>query len=195
MGLIRKLMLEARNRLEGREEKDEAIYERFFTELSDEVKTVFIYAGFGSEVSTTKIRETLLSRGITVCCPKVVDKDIYFFPIGKISDLEPGYFNIPEPVIGEDGRDIQEVIAEKAMEPSDTPDCLMVIPGSVFDEHGGRYGYGAGMYDRYLISHPCRKLALAYEIQVRPKPLSLKPTDVRVDALLTEERFLEFGKA
>ena len=194
MGLIRKLVLEARNRLPEREERDRKICESFFSELPEEIGTVFIYAGFGTEVSTTGIREELLRRGITVCCPKVVDRDIHFFRIRDNSDLQPGYFSIPEPVIENGDRDFEEIIAEEAVEPWEGPDCLMVMPGAVFDEEGGRYGYGAGMYDRYLMNHPCRKLALAYEVQVRDKPLYLKPTDIRIDALLTEERYLEFNK-
>ena len=194
MGLTRKLMIEMRNRVEGREEKNHRIFEFFMELLPEETEKVFIYVGAGSEVSTAAIRGELLARGIKLFCPKVVDGNVYFFPVLSPSDLKSGYHKIPEPDVEEEGRDIQEIIEEKSVTPTDTPDCLMVMPGVVFDEQGGRLGYGAGMYDRYLQKHPCRKVALAFEVQVRKKPLPLKPTDVPVDILVTEDRILRFDE-
>lgn len=194
MGLLRKLMIELRNRLEEKDERNRKINESFFEFLPEEVTKVFIYAGFGSEVPTNEIREELLRRGISVCCPKVIDGNIQFFQIREMSDFAPGYHNIPEPRIEEEGKDLETVISEKAVFPTDSSDCLMVMPGVAFDREGGRFGYGAGMYDRYLMAHPCRTLALAYEIQVREKPLELKETDVRMNALITEKEVRIFDR-
>ena len=194
MGLIRKLMIEARNRLDNKEERWEAINKSFFEYLPDTVKQVFIFGSYNSEVSTDALITELLRRNITVACPKVVARDIHFFTISALSDMKPGYHQIPEPDVQEEGRDIEEIFAEKEVFPADDASCLMVVPGVVFDEEGGRMGYGAGMYDRYLSVHPCRKLGLAYEIQVRDK-LSLKDTDVRIDALITEKKIRQWDHA
>lgn len=187
MGLIRKLMIETRNRLDRKEERSAEIAKLFFSHLPEDVKKVFIFAGVDSEVQTLGIIEELIKKGIRVYCPKVCVRDIHFFEVSSLSDLQPGYHRIPEPAVEEEDRDLEKIAAEKAVDPTDTPDCLMVMPGVVFDETGGRMGYGAGMYDRYLAKHPCRKIGLAYEIQVRESPLYLKPTDIRVDALITEK--------
>lgn len=186
MGMIRKLMLEARDRLDRKEERNSLIMRRFFCFLPKETERVFIFAGTGSEVSTLPIIERLLEEGISVFCPKVIGRNIEFFRIGSVSDLVPGVHNIPEPDIAEEGRPIEDIIREKAVYPDDSPACLMVMPGVVFDEDGGRMGYGAGMYDRYLEHRPCYKVALAFEVQVCEKPLVLRTTDVPIDALITE---------
>ena len=43
---------------------------------------------------------------------------------------------------------------------------LMAVPGVVFDENGGRIGYGKGYYDRILSEARCRVVALAFDFQV-----------------------------
>ena len=193
MGMIRKLILEARDRLDRKEERNNLIFRRFFNVLPKETERVFIFVGTGSEASTLPIIEKLLDMGISVFCPKVIGRDIEFFEIKALSDLAPGRYNIPEPDVEEPGRLIEEIVEEKAAYPDDSISCLMVMPGVVFDETGGRMGYGAGMYDRYLENRPCFKIALAYEVQVREKPLVLMPTDVKIDALITERCLRRFS--
>ena len=63
-----------------------------------------------------------------------------FYKLTDFSQLESGYFGIPEPK--EDG---ETVSWETAM---------MVMPGVAFDVNCNRVGYGGGFYDRFLEKHP-----------------------------------------
>ena len=47
----------------------------------------------------------------------------------------------------------------------------MFVPGSAFDEEGGRCGYGGGFYDTYLpLTRPgTPRVALAFEAQLVPR--------------------------
>jgi 5-formyltetrahydrofolate cyclo-ligase len=56
-----------------------------------------------------------------------------------------------------------------------------------FDRTGGRIGYGAGYYDRFLEKYPdLRKIGLAFSCQEIEK-LPLDNTDVLMDTIITEE--------
>ena len=67
---------------------------------------------------------------------------------------------------------------------------LMAVPGVVFDENGGRIGYGKGYYDRILSEARCRVVALAFDFQVLTEVPS-EEHDMTVDALVTETRIIK----
>ena len=74
-----------------------------------------------------------------------------FYKLTDFSQLEPGYFGIPEPVCGE------TVKWEEA---------LMIMPGVAFDRKNHRVGYGGGFYDRYLEKHPqVKRVAIAFDYE------------------------------
>ncbi len=175
---IRKEMIEKRKMLEDRSDKDHRICARFFDELSDRVKRVFIYYSYGAEADTRAIVARLISEGREVYLPAVTGKTtMVFFRISDTDSLKPGAYGVPEPEPG---------LASAAPEYSESD--IMVVPGTVFDEYGGRFGYGGGFYDRYLCAHPVKTVALSYECQVIRDPLPLKEHDVRMERLITEEK-------
>lgn len=69
-----------------------------------------------------------------------------------------------------------------------TPDTL-IVPLVGFDAACNRLGYGGGFYDRTLARlaglGPLRAIGLAYSAQELP-PLPVEPTDVALDAIVTE---------
>ena len=190
MSILRKIMIETRNRMENREEKNLLIEEKLLSVLSPGLKHCFIFAASGSEVETRGIMEKLLERGVHVYCPKVCGRSyMEFFEIHSLDDLQEGSerpYKIQEPAIPANMR-IEEAISALAAYPEDNEENVMIVPGVVFDEEGGRVGYGSGYYDRYLSQHPCYKIAVGFECQVTDH-LTLKENDVRMDALVTEEK-------
>ena len=64
---------------------------------------------------------------------------------------------------------------------------IVIVPGVVFDLHGGRYGYGGGYYDRFLLTVKpgTKKIAIAFDMQVIKK-IPFTHSDVRIDSLITE---------
>lgn len=68
---------------------------------------------------------------------------------------------------------------------------MILVPGSVFDEWGSRYGYGAGFYD-LLLSSALRKLKIAFALDFVVMPFHLKThaKDIPMDKVITEKRVL-----
>ena len=190
MSILRKIMIETRNRMKNRGDKNKLIEEKLFSFLSPNLKNCFVFASSGSEVETRRIMERLLNEGVHVYCPKVLGRSyMEFFEIHSLDDLQDGSerpYKIQEPVLPE-GMTPEEAASILAAYPEDREEDVMLVPGVAFDETGGRVGYGSGYYDRYLSGHPCYKVALCFECQVTDH-LTLKETDVRMDALVTEEK-------
>ena len=133
---------------------------------------ILVYADYNHEVMTRYLIEEAWKAGKEVAVPKVVGKDMVFYKLTDFSQLEPGYFQIPEPVFGE--------IVE-------WPDALMIMPGVAFDRENHRVGYGGGFYDRYLEKHPhIIRLAIAFSFQVLPE-VPTEPTDISPQILVTEK--------
>ncbi len=66
----------------------------------------------------------------------------------------------------------------------------ILLPGSVFDERGGRFGYGGGYYDRFLAKVPkARRIGLAFDLQVVAEA-PLQEHDELLDLVVTESRII-----
>ena len=145
--------------------------------------SIFIYVSFRSEVETLTIIRTLLDQGKRVSVPltRVKEKRLDIVVIeDPDTELVPGYCTIPEPTL--------QLAESRAIDPEQIE--LIVLPGSVFDERGGRYGYGGGYYDRLLERVPtAARYALAFDLQVVPR-LDLQPHDQLLDMVITEKRII-----
>lgn len=141
--------------------------------------TIFAYVSFRSEVSTFKLIERLIANGKTVAVPitRVKDKRLDAIKIENVtSDLEPGYCDIPEPT--------KILCATNLIDPSEINAIL--LPGSVFDKRGGRFGYGGGFYDRFVSNIPhAVRVGLAFDLQIADK-IPLQSHDELLDFVVTE---------
>lgn len=174
---LRKLVINKRDTLRDRNEKDEIINIKLMN--SHQFKnsnSLFIYVNFGSEVSTMKIIEESLSKGKSVYVPRVDKsiKEMEAVKIDSIKDLVEGAYGILEPLEGE--------ILENAEDLD-----LIIMPGVVFDRSGGRIGYGGGFYDKFLskLRKSIYKIALAYEVQIIEN-LPKENHDIPYDQLITD---------
>lgn len=148
----------------------------------DSCAVLFAYVNFRSEVDTLNLIRVCLARGIKVAVPytDVAGKRLNPYLINDPEkELKPGYCGIPEPV--------RERLVRLDAAAIDT----VIMPGSVFDEKGGRLGYGGGYYDRFLEKEApsaCR-IGLAFEEQVVPE-VPLLSHDKRIHILVTGERII-----
>ncbi len=147
-------------------------------------KTIFTYVDFRSEVETMELIGLWLAAGKKVCVPLTLaaESRLVAYQITDPShDLAPGYCQIPEP----DARRLPPVDAAEIE--------VIVLPGSVFDLHGGRLGYGGGFYDRFIANQApgALRIGLAFELQVVAR-LPLLAHDQPLHTLVTEERVLHF---
>jgi 5-formyltetrahydrofolate cyclo-ligase len=145
--------------------------------------TVMLFASFRTELDTLPIARCVLDAGKRLCLPRVLGpRAMAAFRVTDLSsDLVPGKWDIPEP------KDGLEEAPPHEMD-------LVFVPGSAFDEQGGRCGYGGGFYDTYLPrTRPgTPRVALAFEVQLVPR-IACEPHDLPVTVIVTEERVIRPG--
>lgn len=139
---------------------------------------LLVYADYNREVITRYLIEEAWKSGKEVAVPKVVGKDMIFYKLTDFSQLEPGYYGIPEPAQG------------KIVE---WPQALMIMPGVAFDKENHRVGYGGGFYDRYLEKHPeVERVAIAFSFQILDE-VPTEPTDICPQIIVTEKEIYYLG--
>ncbi|MDC7288733.1 5-formyltetrahydrofolate cyclo-ligase [Blautia schinkii] len=139
---------------------------------------VLAYADYNHEVITRFLVEEAWKAGKQVAVPKVSGQDMIFYKLEDFSQLEPGYYGIPEPARGE--------IVE-------WEDALMIMPGVAFDKENHRVGYGGGFYDRFLEKHPgVQRVAVAFSFQMLPE-VPVEPTDIFPQIIVTEKETYYLG--
>lgn len=185
---VRSKYLAYRNNLSKGEriEKSRRIWENLKGEKEFlEAEIVLAYMDYRSEVITTFMVEELLKpeSGKRVFVPKVDGLDIHFFEIHSMDDLHDGYQGIREPEAALERQFTQEL--------SNQYQCLLLMPGAVFDRTLGRMGYGKGFYDRYLQRYPAPvRAGIAFECQVTKK-IPMQAHDKQVHFIVTENGVLK----
>ena len=140
---------------------------------------ILAYADYNHEVMTGFIIEEAWKQGKEVAVPKVVGQDMVFYKLTDFSQLEKGYFGIPEPARG-------EIVQWE--------DAMMVMPGVAFDPQNHRVGYGGGFYDRFLEKHlQIKRVAVAFDFQILPS-VPAEPTDISPEIIVTENKIYQLTK-
>lgn len=183
---LRKDILKMRDNLspEDRAEKSRKICEQLLNlEEIRNSSSIFLYVNFRSEVETMSLLQTFIDSGKTVSVPITYVKERRLDAI-RITDpatqFEPGYCDIPEPA--------RNILESNLVKP-ETLDAIL-LPGSVFDERCGRFGYGGGFYDRFVSSVPkASRIGLAFELQIVERA-PLQAHDELLDLVVTEKRVI-----
>jgi len=141
---------------------------------------VFVYVSKEIEVDTHAIIRQALKDGKQVAVPRCVPdtREMEFYYIRSLEELEPGAFGVLEPVPGR-----QELVTEYS-------GALCVVPGLCFDSQGFRLGYGKGYYDRFMNRYEGFSVGLCYSECVQWK-LPHGQYDRSVDLLITE-RYIRY---
>lgn len=141
---------------------------------------VALYHPAGSEIDPTPLR-TRVAAG-SVCLPVAQSRQgaLIFRRHMTGEALVPDALGIPAP----------DVNAAAVL-----PDVVFA-PLLAFDRRGGRLGQGGGHYDRTLANLRRMKaifvVGLAFAGQELPE-IPMEPHDQRLDAILTETEYVEFG--
>lgn len=154
---------------------DNLIYEKTInSDFYKSSKFIFIYVSFGNEVDTHRIINYSLANNKIICVPKIINKKegMKAVIIQSINELQLSSFGILEP------EDFQNSVDPKEID-------LLFIPGLAFDNKGGRIGYGAGYYDRYLktVREDAYKVGLAYDFQIIPS-VPMETYDTFIDDII-----------
>jgi 5-formyltetrahydrofolate cyclo-ligase len=139
-------------------------------------ETVMVFTSKEKEVNTKPLILALFEAGNPVVVPIIVKEDVSLrlSYLRDFSALVPSTFGVPEPIGSEIPADAKDV---------DT----IILPMLGFDRAGGRIGYGAGYYDRFLSKNPdLRKIGVAFACQKFDR-LPVDENDIRMDVIITEE--------
>ena len=144
-----------------------------------QAKHVMLYVNFRSEVETFALFAFFRQHNILTSAPLTLVKDHRLTAClitDPAQDLQPGYCRIPEP----------DPHRTTLVDPAEID--VVLVPGSVFDMHGGRLGYGGGYYDRFLAQDAPQALrvGLAFAMQVVDR-VPVLDHDVKLHYLVTEK--------
>ena len=140
-------------------------------------KKIFCYYSLPMEVQTGGLIREMLRQGKEVYLPVTSrDRTMKAVRLRAPDAVHRGAFKVMEP----DG--------EEAIDPAELD--LILAPGLAFDRAGGRIGYGAGCFDRFLPN--CRGLiaALAMEMQLVDE-VPMEPHDVYMHRIVTESGIID----
>ncbi len=104
---------------------------------------VLTYVSTEIEVDTKKFINRALEDRKIVAVPRCVagTRNMNFFIIRSLDDLERGTFSVLEPV------------PQKCKKLTRFDGAFCVVPALAYDRDGFRLGYGKGYYDRFLSAH------------------------------------------
>jgi 5-formyltetrahydrofolate cyclo-ligase len=139
-------------------------------------ETVMVYSSKELEVNTQSLIRDLLSSGNPVIVPIIVKEDVSL-RLSYLRDpsvLVISTFGVPEPI----GSEI----------PARAGDVdTIILPMLGFDRKGGRLGYGAGYYDRFLARNPrIRRIGIAFACQ-EAEEIPCEENDIHMNLIITEE--------
>ena len=160
---------------EDRLEKSKRVCHHLMTLIHDG-ETVMVYTSKEKEVNTTSLITTLFERGNPVIIPIIVKDDISLrlSYLRDFSVLVPSTFGVPEP------------IGNEILATGESVDTI-ILPMLGFDRTGGRMGYGAGYYDRFLAKNQnIRKIGIAFACQEYDN-LPVDENDIPMDFIITEQ--------
>lgn len=160
---------------------DQQMAQQFLSSaLYSTCEQLFCFVSLPQEPDTTAILGQALADGKCVAVPRCLpDKTMQFHRLCPDKDmtaqLKAGTYGVLEPP-----EDLPVVT------PDETAHPLCLVPGLAFDRMGGRLGYGAGYYDRFLGRYPfLLKIGYAASIFVTDE-VPMEPTDQRLDGIATE---------
>lgn len=145
-------------------------------------EVLLTYVSTPIEVDTHRIIERALADGKKVAVPRCVPgtRDMEFYFIRGLGELEPGTFGVLEP-----RPDPQRLV-------KDFSHGLCLIPALCYDWHGYRLGYGKGYYDRFLARFGGSMIGICYSECVRRR-LPHGRFDRPAELLVTEKYLRRTG--
>ena len=147
-----------------------------------EANVVLLYINSASEVNSRDIIKSCFGYNKIVILP-AFDIDTYEMKLMKVDNLETDLKLGPRGIY-EPNETRCNVVPIECID-------IAIIPGTAFDEKGGRIGSGEGYYDRLIpkLSITTRKVALAFENQITQQ-IQMESHDKHVDIIITEKRII-----
>jgi 5-formyltetrahydrofolate cyclo-ligase len=147
-----------------------------------EAKIPLLYMNLPYEVPTQRIVEWCFAQNKIVVLP-AFGKEKRSVTLMKVDDIEKDLKPGPRGVLEPDPARCKQV-------PIDQVD-IAIVPGTAFDEKGGRIGAGFGYYDRLIpkLAVTTRKVSLIFEDHIISQ-IPMESHDKYVDIVITDQRII-----
>jgi 5-formyltetrahydrofolate cyclo-ligase len=147
-----------------------------------EAKIPLLYMNLPYEVPTQRIVEWCFAQNKIVVLP-AFGKEKRSVTLMKVDDIEKDLKPGPRGVLEPDPERCKQV-------PIDQVD-IAIVPGTAFDEKGGRIGAGFGYYDRLIpkLAVTTRKVSLIFEDHIISQ-IPMESHDKYVDIVITDQRII-----
>lgn len=145
-------------------------------------EVIGLYSPILNEVQTFQIMAQAILNLKTVCLPAIIDNHITFFKYNPTKDLKIGKYGIMEP--DKNGENMNHLLD------------IVITPGIVFDEKGGRIGYGKGYYDKFFNSSTSQKMnrvGLAYDFQLLMEKIPCNAQDAKMNTIVSDKRLINIS--
>ena len=184
---LRKLLLAARNALDGSERAamDARLAENVVALPEYEAASVLLpYLSFGTEVDTRAIIRRAWADGKTVALPRCIPgtREMAWYRTESFEGLVKSKLGVEEPP-----EDPAREVDPCALAPDE---ALVLVPGFAFDARGYRLGYGGGFYDVFLSRYAGNAAGLCREIFFDAHELVIGEFDLPVHLVVTDERIV-----
>ncbi|MDE5859262.1 MAG: 5-formyltetrahydrofolate cyclo-ligase [Oscillospiraceae bacterium] len=165
--------------------RDEMILSRLLSmPVYKQCNTLLTYISTDIEVDTVGLIKQALDDEKIVAVPRCVNgtRDMVFYIIKSIDDLEKGSFSVMEPM------------PKKCVKLKKFDGVLCIIPALAYDRYGYRLGYGKGYYDRFLSAHKgLIKVGIEYCCCMETELMHGR-FDVPADIIVTEKYVKNCGR-
>ena len=136
-------------------------------ELSAENTLIASFASINTEIDLWDFNKEMIKQQ-KLALPRVSGKDLIFYQVSSMDDLEKSNLGILEPKVKGPALPASAI-------------SLFIVPGLAFDLNNNRLGKGKGFYDYFISLHDIKKtVGVGYKEQLSKKPL---PTEVHDKAL------------
>lgn len=135
--------------------------------LAKDKKMIASFAPSDTEIDIWNFNKAMMSQKKLVL-PKVSGKDLIFYPVTSMKDLELSNWKVLEPIDTTHAIEVETV-------------SFFIIPGLAFDIYNHRLGKGKGYYDTFISLHKIENtVGIGYKEQYSKFPL---PTELHDQSL------------
>ena len=170
--ILRKDVKLKRKEIINKKELDEMIKNKLLNhEYIINSQNILIYISMNLEVDTINLIKELFKLKKNLYAPRIEGDVIKFYKFNSLDELKINKFKILEPISN--------------IEIKSYKNCLIIVPGLLFDKNNNRLGYGGGYYDRFLSNLDIYKIGVCYS-EFLIDFLEVFEHDIKMNIVVTE---------